>query len=252
MAARFISAVAFIGLFLIFLLPVSRGIINVGNGIGMLVSAAIVLVLLFWERFRDFMGRLWEKPQGKAAVCIACGSAVMFTVLAAVISVFMVRAASDRPKDDNTTVVILGCQVRNGGPSLMLSRRLKAAYGYLTEHEDVKAVVSGGKGDDEDISEARCMKDWLVANGIAPERIYMEDKSVNTEENLRFSKRIIDANGLPQRITIVTDAFHQLRADILAKKQGIESNNISADTVWYLLPTYWVREWFGIIYYRIF
>ena len=96
------------------------------------------------------------------------------------------------------------------------------------------------------------MKDWLVANGIAPERIYMEDKSVNTEENLRFSKRIIDANGLPQRITIVTDAFHQLRADILAKKQGIESNNISADTVWYLLPTYWVREWFGIIYYRIF
>ena len=96
------------------------------------------------------------------------------------------------------------------------------------------------------------MKDWLVEKGISPDRIYMEDKSVNTEENLSFSKKIIDENGLPQRITIVTDGFHQLRADILAERIGIESRNISAKTKWYLLPTYWVREWFGVLYYMLF
>ena len=251
MTARMISAAACFGMFLVFLLPVSRGIINIGNGIGMAVSAALILVLLFWERFGGFIGKCWEKRSGRIFLCFAGAMAAAAVVLAVVISVFMIRAANDRPKDNNTTVVVLGCQVRNGAPSLMLSRRLSAAYGYLKDNEDVKVVVSGGKGEDESISEAQCMKDWLVGKGISSERIYMEDRSVSTEENLRFSKRIIEENGLPERITIVTDAFHQLRADILAEKQGIESCNISADTAWYLLPTYWVREWFGVVYYKL-
>ncbi|MBR5682350.1 MAG: YdcF family protein [Ruminococcus sp.] len=252
MAARCISAAAFFGLFMLFLLPVSRNIINIGNGIGMAVSALMVLILLFWNRFSIFVGRCWEKPLGKLLVGVVGGVAAVSVVTAAVISVFMIKAANDRPKNENTTLVVLGCQVRDGAPSLMLSRRLKAAYDYLSGHESVKVVVSGGKGEDESISEAQCMRDWLVGNGIAPERIYMEDKSVNTEENLSFSKKIIDENGLPADITIVTDGFHQLRADILAEKTGIESHNISARTAWYLLPTYWVREWFGVLYYKLF
>lgn len=252
MAARCISAAAFFCLFLVFLLPVSRHIINVGNCVGMAVSLLIVLILLFWSRFCSFIGRCWEKPLGRTALCIAGLFTVAAVVIAAVISVFMVRAANDRPEDENTTLVVLGCQVRNGAPSLMLAQRLRTAYDYLSEHESVKVVVSGGKGEDEFVSEAQCMKDWLVEKGISPDMIYMEDKSVNTEENLSFSKKIIDDNGLPQRITIVTDGFHQLRADILAERTGIESNNISAKTKWYLLPTYWVREWFGVLYYKLF
>lgn len=252
MTARCISAAAFFCLFLVFLIPVSKNIINIGNGTGMAVSAVLVLILLFWNRFCSFVGKCWEKPLGRIVLCITGLLTVAAVVIAAVISVFMARAANDRPKDDNTTVVVLGCQVRNGAPSLMLAQRLRAAYDYLSEHESVKAVVSGGQGEDESISEAQCMKDWLVDKGISPERIFMEDKSVNTEENLSFSKSIIDENGLPKRITIVTDGFHQLRADILAERIGIESNNISAKTRWYLLPTYWVREWFGVLYYKLF
>ncbi|WP_295085847.1 YdcF family protein [Ruminococcus sp.] len=252
MAARCISAAAFFGLFMLFLLPVSRGIINIGNGIGMVVSALIVLVLLFWNKFSTFIGHCWEKTFGKFFLSILGIILAVCVIVAVIISIFMIRAANDRPKDENTTVVVLGCQVRDGAPSLMLSRRLKAAYDYLSEHQSVYVVVSGGKGEDESISEAQCMRDWLVGNGITPERIFMEDKSVNTEENLSFSKAIIDEKGLPSNITIVTDGFHQLRADILAEKSGIESYNISARTAWYLLPTYWVREWFGVLYYRLF
>ena len=134
----------------------------------------------------------------------------------------------------------------------MLKRRLDAAYGYLSEHDSVCAVVSGGQGSDESISEAQCMKDYLVARGIAPERIFMEDRSVNTEENLRFSKAVISENGLPGRITLVTDNFHQYRAELIAESNGIEAYNISGKTSWYLLPTYGVREWFGIVYYKLF
>ncbi len=252
MAARCISAAAFFGLFMLFLLPVSRNIINIGNGIGMAVSALIVLVLLFWNKFSTFVGHCWEKPFGKLLLSVLGIITVVCVIVDVLISVFMIRAANDRPKDENTTVVVLGCQVRDGAPSLMLSRRLKAAYDYLSEHESVNVIVSGGKGEDESISEAQCMMEWLVGNGISPERIFMEDKSVNTEENLSFSKKIIEENGLPADITIVTDGFHQLRADILAEKIGMESHNISARTAWYLLPTYWIREWFGILYYTFF
>ena len=71
-------------------------------------------------------------------------------------------------------------------------------------------------------------------------------------ENLRFSKAVISENGLPGRITLVTDNFHQYRAELIANSNGIEAYNISGKTSWYLLPTYGVREWFGIVYYKLF
>ena len=95
------------------------------------------------------------------------------------------------------------------------------------------------------------MKEYLVEKGIDPGRIYIEDMSVNTEENLRFSMKLIEERGLCSDITIVTDGFHQLRAELIAKKIGTDVNNISAPTRWYLLPSYWVREWFGNVYYFI-
>ena len=80
----------------------------------------------------------------------------------------------------------------------------------------------------------------------------MEDKSTSTEENLRFSRDIIEKEGLYEDITIVTDGFHQLRADLLAKRQGMRAYNLSAETESWLLPTYWIREWFGVAYSLVF
>ena len=252
MSFKLIPAALFAGLFLLFFLPATVGIINLGNCAGMAVSAFLAAVFLFWERFTAFIGHSWEKPVGKIVLSISGIITVVCAALAVTISIFMVRAANDPPKDENTTVIVLGCKVRNGAPSLMLFRRLQAAYDYLSEHESVNVVVSGGQGSDEAISEAKCMRDWLVGEGIAPERIYMEDKSVNTEENLRFSEQIIKNEGLPEKVTLVTDGFHQLRAEMIAEKQGMETYNISGKTTWYLLPTYWVREWFGVTYYKLF
>ena len=252
MSLKLIPTAIFAGLFLLFFLPVTVGIINLGNCAGMVLSGILAAICFNWERFTVFIGHSWEKPLGKVILSFMGIMTAVCAVLAVTISVFMIRAANDPPKNENTTLIVLGCKVRNGAPSLMLKRRLKAAYGYLSEHESVKVVVSGGQGSDEAISEAECMKEWLVGEGIAPERIYMEDRSVNTEENLRFSKQIIEDNGLPEKVTLVTDSFHQLRAEMLAEQQGIETYNISGKTSWYLMPTYWVREWFGVAYYKLF
>lgn len=236
---------------IVFLLPLKAGIINIGNCTGALVSGALTAVFIFYRSFKGFVSSLWERPFGKAAVCAFTAVAAAGLLTAAVISFFMVKEMTDRPPGTDTTVVVLGCQVKNGAPSFMLKRRLDAAYDYLAENPEVSVVVSGGQGSDESISEALCMKRYLLKKGIAPERIYMEDKSSDTDENLRFSQELIQLEGLPQDITIVTDGFHQLRSDMKAEKLGMKAYNISARTPLWVAPTYWVREWFGVIYYFI-
>ena len=248
---RVIPALISLVLFLIFLAPVSARIINAGNIAGGAVSLLLMAIFIFWAPFKRMAASMWSTAAGKAVICIIAGLVCAGVITAAVLSILMVREMNDAPGDNTTTVVVLGCKVRPDGPTVMLRRRLDTACEYLAEHEDVSVVVSGGQGSDEVMSEAECMRDYLVKRGIAAERIYMEDKSADTNENLRFSKALIEANGLPEHITIVTDGFHQLRADMMAEKLGMRSYNISAPTRLYLLPTYWVREWFGLLYYRI-
>ena len=68
----------------------------------------------------------------------------------------------------------------------------------------------------------------------------------------RPAKAIIEKEGLCRDIAIVTDGFHQLRADIFAKKQELRAYNLPSETEEWLLPTYWIREWFGIIHCLVF
>lgn len=248
---KIIPAAASLCLLIWFLIPFTRGIINIGNITGTAVSAAMLVIFIFFGRFTSLIRLLWNSPAGKVLVSSVAAVSAICVLTAAVMSFFMIKAMNDNPQNDNTTLVVLGCQVKKGRPSNMLKRRLDAAYEYLSEHDSVNVVVSGGQGPDEIISEAQCMKEYLVEKGIDPGRIYIEDMSVNTEENLRFSMKLIEERGLCSDITIVTDGFHQFRAELIAKKLGTDVNNISAPTRWYLLPSYWVREWFGNVYYFI-
>lgn len=239
-------------LLLLFISPMPMGILNVGNIFGTIVSATMSLIFLFWKPFKHLIKNLWEMSAGKIFLIIISVFITLFIIYAIVISAFMIKSANDPPPDENTTVVVLGCKVKNGRPSLMLKRRLDASYKYLSEHDNVNVIVSGGQGNDESISEAQCMKEYLIEKGISKERIFMEDKSTSTKENLLFSKEIILKEKLPEKITLVTDSFHQYRAELLAENIGIEPYNISGYTSWYIVPTYWVREWFGIAYYSLF
>lgn len=235
-----------------FIAPFFAGIVNIGNCVGTAVTALILGIFTFFGPFSHFVALFWQKPAGKVIICIVSAIAALCVILAIIISVFMITASRDAPQGNDTTVVVLGCKVKDGRPSLMLRRRLDAAYDYLSEYEDVTVIVSGGKGSDELISEAQCMRDYLISKGISQERVIMEDRSSSTYENLKFSQEIIEKNNLNEKITIVTDGYHQLRAEMIASDLDIEAYNISAHTSEWLLPTYCVREWFGVTYQFIF
>ena len=157
--------------------------------------------------------------------------------------VLMGIQAGHRPTEGDCTVVVLGCQVSaNGEPTVMLRDRIDAAYDYLTAHPESRCVASGGQNDNEPISEASCIRNTLVARGIHPDRIYLEDRSRSTEENLTFSAELIRKEGLPTRVAIASDNFHQLRAAVWARRGGLDPWSIGCVTWWPLSPGYWARE----------
>ena len=168
-------------------------------------------------------------------------------ILAGVETAFMIKAATAKPSE-NATVVVLGCRAYGSRPSIMLASRLDAAYEYLTEHPDAICIVSGGQGPDESMPEAECMYLYLTEKGIAPERIYMENKSTSTRENLLFSQEIIEAEGLNPEIAIVTNEYHEYRAGMVADALEMEHSAVSARTPLWLFPTYYIRELYGILY----
>lgn len=118
-------------------------------------------------------------------------------------------------------MVVFGCQVKPWGPSILLQDRLDTALAYLEEYPDMTVVVSGGQGDDEHISEARCMRDYLVEHGVDPDHIYMEDVSHNTRENIRRTEALLSelfASGEVEpsgEYLLVSSDFHLARIKML-------------------------------------
>lgn len=143
-------------------------------------------------------------------------------------------------------IVVLGAQLKTTGPSRVLQYRLDMAYEYLTAHPDTKVIVSGGQGSNEPASEARGMCDYLVKRGIEPDRIILEDKSVNTEQNIRFSKDFLQADT--DKVGIVSNNFHVFRAVKLAKAAGYRNVvGIAAPATAFYLPNNMLREFFGVV-----
>lgn len=125
---------------------------------------------------------------------------------------------------DPQVMVILGCRVMPGGePSMLLQDRLETALDYLEEDSDILVVVSGGQGSNEPVSEAACMAGWLEERGISEDRIFQEDQSSNTKENLIFSKELLAREGIDvgeTDVLVVSNGFHLTRARMLAERFG--------------------------------
>lgn len=160
---------------------------------------------------------------------------------------FMIFAVPKTQPEEDATVIILGCGVNSDGtPSAIMQNRVEAALEYLKNHPDVPVIVSGGKRGSAPVSEAESMKQELMQNGIEEERIYCEDQSRTTAENLRFSTMVIKENLLSQNAVIVTSEFHLARACLYAKRNGLNAAPVSAVTPWYALPAYVLRETYAV------
>lgn len=172
----------------------------------------------------------------------------------AVTEIIVLRASTGDPEESCKYIIVLGARVQDFSPSISLSERIDAAYDYLTAHPDTTAILSGGQGEDEGISEAQCMFTELTAMGIAEDRLWLEDQSTSTWENLNFSLKIIEdkTGARPEKAGILSSEYHLYRAGLFAKDCGFEAVGIPAKTQRFTIRlNYFLREVAGVWHYLI-
>ncbi len=166
----------------------------------------------------------------------------------------IIKASFGDPEESVDYMVVLGAKVNRDGPSVSLWDRICGAYDYLEAHPNVIAVVSGGQGTDEPITEAECMYRELVSLGIDPKRIWIEDEATSTWENLNFTLKLIEekTGTRPEKLGVLSSEYHLFRASLFAKKCGVEFVGIPARTS--RIPqmvNHFMREVAGVWHYLL-
>jgi len=208
-------------------------------------------IWLFLGLFAIFWGILLKKGIWEAHfprwfrrlfILLVCVSGILFIITEGCI----LSGFSKKGPEGLDYLVVLGAQMKSGGPSKALQYRLDEAIRYLEENPDTQVIVSGGQGPDEHISEAQGMYDYLVEKGIDPSRITKEDKSVNTFQNLTFSAEFLDEAN--DSVGVVSNNFHVFRAEKIAQKAGYtDVHGISAKGEPFLQLNNMMREFFGVM-----
>lgn len=197
------------------------------------------------------MHRFFGKTLWRIVVVLVCIGFAYFIA----VEVPIVKNARTDPDPGREYLIVLGAAVHGENPSLAMVHRVEGAQAYLEQYPDSIAIVSGGQGDGEAVSEAQAMYKLLTEGGIAPERIIMEDKSTSTTENLENSFAIIRAmGGEPDGNTaIVSSPYHLFRAKSMAALQGVTSAGVAAPAGYPLTTlNYFIREAFGVTHLWVF
>lgn len=201
------------------------------------------------------LGR-WSKTRRWALWCkrtllllLAAGFAFFAVLEVRVLS--WARTDWDTPVE---AVVVLGAGVNGRTPSLSLETRLEAALAYVAGRPGIPIVVTGAQGPGEAVSEARCMADWLAARGVDPARIYLEEQAATTAENVRYSKELLEALGVPggANVAVASSGYHLCRAAWMWG-EGMAPVAASLPARYFPLEVnYYIREAFGLAAAMVF
>lgn len=180
-----------LGLVVAFLLGISLIVLGLFKGLKLAVRLCLALPLVFLIVF--------------AASLFICGNSESFTY-------------------EEDAIIVLGSGIRGEKLSDGLRRRLDRAVEYHRENPKAVIVVTGGQGPQEDITEALAMERYLLSRGIDPSKIIKEESATGTNENFRFSKRILDDHfGESYTVGFITTEYHIYRAGKIALAEGFEN-----------------------------
>lgn len=151
---------------------------------------------------------------------ILAGAMVFAALLGVVLS-----GAHSSVSGDPQVMIVLGCQVKPWGPSVLLQDRLDTALAYLQDHPDMTVVACGGQGADEPESEAQAIADYLTENGVSKRNILLDEDSHNTHQNLENAAKLLSEENMDPaqtQVVVVSNGFHLTRARMLAQRCGFE------------------------------
>lgn len=219
-----------------FCMPVLHGGFGEGSAFGVGVCG-MGIVLAVWAP-------KWARRGGwRRALCTAWAALYILGLGWAGYLTGLILSFQAAEPPGNLNVVVLGAQVYSAERmGMSLTNRVARARDYLEEYPQTACIVTGGMGGNEPCPESLAAKNALVRGGIAPDRIYMEDKSRNTRQNLEFAMELAKKEGLDTRVVVVSQNFHLYRAVRLARAAGFEAYGLPAETDPIIFPSYYGRE----------
>jgi uncharacterized SAM-binding protein YcdF (DUF218 family) len=158
---------------------------------------------------------------------------------------------SDTVNYNEDAVIVLGAGIKGENITSPLKYRLDKAVKYAEMNPGAVIVVSGGRGPQENITEALAMERYLRQKGIT--NILKEEKSTATFENFKYSKELLDGyfkSGY--KAAFITNNFHIYRANYLARAAGIECARLHAGLSGYSMPANFIRESFAVLFAWVF
>lgn len=208
-------------------------------------------LLIFTGIFRRRTGR-WPCSRWKKGLKITAISVLGAGFLISLICLLFIWTPRTVSMSENCDYVILlgGGIDKNGRLPQTVRRRVELAAEYLEMHEDTLCVVTGGTLKWLPYAEAPEIRNQLIASGIKSERILVEDKALDTIQNLSLTCRLLaEYEGVSEReildrsFIIITSRFHLRRAEQLAKRMGFENvQGIGSKCGIILLAQCYVRE----------
>ncbi|MCI9037313.1 MAG: YdcF family protein [Oscillospiraceae bacterium] len=205
-------------------------------------AAGVLVVFALLERWK---GKYRWAAWLRRLVLLALAAGFAFF---AVLEVWVVSWSGTDWDAEPEAMVVFGAGLNGAAPSLSLTSRLEAALAYAEDWPEIPIVVSGSQGRGEDISEARCMADWLAGRGVPPERIYLEEQAGNTEENVRYSQALLASLGVPAgaEVALVSSDYHLCRARLLWGEGAVPVGARLPGRYFPLTVNYYVREAFAV------
>lgn len=142
-------------------------------------------------------------------------------------------------------VLVLGAKANNGNLSKTLINRLDTTIEYLNKHKTAKAVLCGGKENNNEFSQAEYMQKYLIEKGIDKDRLILETKSKNTFENIKFALEKLDKK--PSEIMVISSSYHLFRAKLILYRFGVLAKTVPAKTPTGAFISSYFRETFAVI-----
>ena len=219
-----------------------------------LLGVAVALLIVGGAAFGIWMSySLLTFPLRNMLLNVYAGIFTYLECMLAATVIHALLAGRHEPAYDRDYVIVLGCRIRPDGSLYPLIRaRVDRAIAFVRAQEAATGkqavlVPSGGRGADEPESEAGAMARYMLAQGIAPERILTEENSKTTLENLRFSRSLIEEKTENAKVAFSTSSYHVYRGGILAANSGWHIDGMGSPTIWYFWPNAFLREFIGLL-----
>ena len=155
--------------------------------------------------------RKWRAPL-RVAVVLLCA----WLVSIALVVIWGMRDEAG-PAD---AIVVLGAAQWDGRPSPVLRARLEHAHELWRDGRAPWLVVTGGVGAGDTTSEARVSQRFLTQLGVPRKNVLLEAAGRTTQQSMHGVAAILNEKQL-KRVVLVSDPFHMLRLDIVARSHGL-------------------------------